>query len=212
MNFFITGTDTHIGKTYVSSLLASGLRRQGATVTALKPISCGDREDAVALLEASGSGLSIEDVNPLALKAPLSPFAASLLENCTVELAPLAEHCRRFENRADHLIVEGAGGWEVPVSADLSMADFAALLGYPAVVVIDNKLGALNHTILTVRSIEAFEVPIAGLVLNHVADERDPASISNRAILEEFLGLPILAEIMHGEDELDPSPFLEASV
>jgi len=97
------------------------------------------------------------------------------------------------------VLVEGAGGWEVPLRADVMLSDFARDLGWPVVVVVRNQLGALNHTILTVRAIQAAGLACAGLVINHPADERDPASISNRAVLEDVLDVPVLAEVMHGE-------------
>lgn len=210
MKWFITGTDTDAGKTYVARLLVAALAERGSRVAPYKPVSCGDRVDAQLLLAASGrTDLSLDDVNPLWLKPALSPFAAGLIENRKVELAPLIQHARHLEGLGDHLIVEGAGGWEVPMTATETVADLAVQLGYPVIVVVDNKLGALNHTILTVRSIRSRGLTCAGLVLNHVRPERDAASISNRMVLESVLQIPVLAEILHDATELDPVPFLD---
>ena len=208
MHYFITGTDTDAGKTYVTCLLIEALRRAGADAVGFKPFACGDRLDALALRQASEDVLTLDEVNPIYLKVPASPYAAALLENRTLDL----EIARRafFDLAAKHgqILVEGAGGWEVPLQGSETMADFAVSLGLPVIVVVNNKLGCLNHTILTVRSIEARGLRCAGIILNYVHDERDSASISNRMVLSQFLQVPILAEIMHGETQVDVD-FLE---
>jgi dethiobiotin synthetase len=204
MHYFITGTDTDAGKTYVTGLLIEGLRRAGKNCVGFKPFACGDRLDAVALRQASGNAVTLEEVNPVYFKVPASPFTAALLENRPV---PIEEAKRAFyvlTARHTHVLVEGAGGWEVPLAGRETMADFAQSLGLPVIVVVNNKLGCLNHTLLTVRNLNARGLTCAGIILNHVRDERDSASISNRAVLEAFLPeVPILAEVMHGETELD---------
>lgn len=212
MKLFITGTDTNVGKTYVASLLVKALAERGESVMPLKPVVCGERTDAQELWAAAGrDDLELEAINPVWLKAPQAPFAAAMIENRELSLSDLVAHCQKFEDQAEHLIVEGAGGWEVPLTATESLADLAHQLGYPVVVVVDNKLGALNHTILTVRRIEEQGLTCAGLVLNSVREERDAASISNRVILEQCLPeAPILAELLHEQSEIDPEPFLEA--
>jgi len=211
MNLFITGTDTDVGKTYVTSVIVRALAQRGDRVMPFKPIACGTREDAAQLLKASGrTDITVDDVNPVWFKSRAAPFAASLIEGGTIDVVKLAERAKILAQQNDHLIVEGAGGWEVPVTADQAMSDFAALLGYPVLIVVDNKLGALNHTILTVRQVEAFDLRVAGLVLNHARPERDAASISNRVVLEQFLACPIVAEIQFDEDSIDLAALEEA--
>lgn len=203
-HFFITGTDTGVGKTFVSCLLLKALRAAGRSVAAYKPACCGDRDDVLALHEACDrEDLSIDEINPLWLQSPAAPLAAAMIENREIDFDELVEQGRQLATRAESLIVEGAGGWEVPLTGKLTMADFAAALGFPVIVVIDNKLGALNHTILTVRQIEARGLRCAGLVLNQVAEERDAASISNRVVLQQLLDVPILAELLHDADSID---------
>jgi dethiobiotin synthetase len=94
-------------------------------------------------------------------------------------------------------------GWEVPLAGKQTMADFAAELGLPIIVVVNNRLGCLNHTLLTVRNIQQRGLTCAGVILNYAHDERDAASISNRMVLTNFLDVPVLAEIMHGETEIE---------
>lgn len=203
MHYFITGTDTDAGKTYVTCLLIEARRRAGMDAVGFKPFACGDRLDAAALRQASEEAVDLEEVNPVYLKVPASPYAAALLENKTVDMA--AARRGFFDLAAKHgqILVEGAGGWEVPLWGEETMADFAVSLGLPVIVVVNNKLGCLNHTILTVRNIEARGLRCAGIILNHVRDERDSASISNKMVLERFLKAPVLAEVMHGETHLE---------
>ncbi len=205
---FVTGTSTGVGKTYFCCLLLRALRAAGQRAAGYKPIACGDRDDADALLAAGEPGVALEELNPLWLKTPASPMAAALIENRPVDPSALVAGYRALADRFPSVIVEGAGGWEVPISTDYSVADLAVELALPVLVVVDNKLGALNHTLLTVNAIRARGLRCAGLVLNSVADERDSASITNRTLLEMLVpGVPVLVELMHGETELEMSAF-----
>lgn len=200
---FLTGTDTGVGKTHVARMLLAGWRREGLRPMAVKPFCCGDRDDAVHLFNACDrDDITIDQVNPLWLRVPAAPLVAAMIENRSFEVDALVRHCREAAALGDRILVEGAGGWEVPLSRDAMLSDFARELGWPVVVVVRNQLGALNHTILTVRAIAAAGLECAGLVINHPADERDAASISNRGVLEEVLEVPVLGEVMHGEDGL----------
>ncbi len=204
MHYFITGTDTDAGKTYVTCLLIQALRDSGRRAIGYKPLCCGGREDVVALHQASGSpeALTLDDLNPVWLRMAASPLAASMIENRPVDPAALLSGFHRLAEGHDIVLVEGAGGWEAPIRRDYTIADLAAGLGLPVIVVVNNKLGALNHTILTVKNLQSRGLTCAGLLLNHVADMRDSASIGHRALLEDILRVPVLAEIMHGEDAL----------
>lgn len=206
MQYFITGTDTDVGKTYVTRLLLEAWKRHGTLCAGYKPFCCGSRQDSIELLSGSSSELqlTLDEVNPQWFRVAASPFAAGLLENRKVDLDAAVAGFHQLKTRCDHLLVEGAGGWEVPLTDRETIADFAERLDLPVIVIVNNKLGALNHTLLTVRGIAARGLHCAGIILNHVADERDPASISHRHILELHApGVPILTEVMHGESELD---------
>ncbi|WP_035607170.1 dethiobiotin synthase [Haloferula sp. BvORR071] len=207
MSYFVTGTDTGVGKTRFSCLLVEALRAEGVDAAGFKPVCCGDRDDALLLAAASG-GLSPDEVNPVWLKASVAPLVAGMLENRPVDTADLIGKFHAFAAAHHTVIVEGAGGWRVPLADGYDMADLAADLRLPVIIVVGNRLGALNHTILTVESIRAKGLPIAGLVMNHLVDELDTASITNKGIIEQLTGLPILAEIIHGQDFLDVEPFL----
>jgi dethiobiotin synthetase len=201
MKFFLAGTDTDSGKTYVTKLLLAALQSEGATAVGYKPVCSGGRADPQALLESSSPGFTLDEINPCWFTTPLSPHVASRFEGRPIALPTLIGAYQALTNKAEHLIVEGAGGWETPLCEGKTMADLAAVLALPVVLVVNNRLGALNHTLLTLRSIAAHGLTCVGIILNQPADERDPASISNRAVLEEFTSIPILAEIMHGETD-----------
>jgi dethiobiotin synthetase len=207
MSWFVTGTDTGVGKTWFSRLLVQGLRGEGHDAVGFKPVCCGERDDATLLAEASG-GLDVDEVNPVWLKAPVAPKVAAMLANMKVNPASLVASCRMLEKRHQHVVVEGAGGWRVPLAEGYDMADLATDLALPVIVVVANRLGALNHTILTVEDIRASDLEVAGLVLNHLQDELDTAAVTNKGVIEELTGAPILAEIIHGQDFLDLGPFL----
>jgi dethiobiotin synthetase len=202
-HYYITGTDTDAGKTYVTCLLLEALKRAGKTTAGFKPFVCGARDDAIHLVNASTEGLTVEEVNPVWLKVPAAPYAAAMMENRRFELNDVIARFQELAQRHDHILVEGAGGWEVPLNEFSTMADFAQRLALPVIVIVNNRLGCLNHTILTVRNIQARGLTCAGLILNYVQEGRDAASISNRMVLEHFLNVPVLAEIMHGETEIE---------
>lgn len=209
MSYFVTGTDTGVGKTRFSCLLIEALRAEGRDAVGYKPVCSGDRDDAVLLANASG-GLDLDAVNPVWLKAAVAPWVAGMLENRPIDPEVLLEGYRGLAAEHETVIVEGAGGWRVPIAEGYDIADLAADLKLPVVLVVGNRLGALNHAILTIDSIRSRGLEIAGLVINHLADELDTAAITNKGIVEQLTGVPIVAEIIHGQDFLDVEPFLHS--
>jgi dethiobiotin synthetase len=202
MSFFVTGTDTGVGKTHVTRLLLEAYRRAGIDAVGYKPVACGDRDDARILGEASG-GLPDDEVNPVYLKSALAPYVAGLLENRPVDTAVLVDGYRRLAEKHQVVIVEGAGGWEVPVAANYRISDLAAELGLPVVIVAANRLGSLNHILLTVGAIRARGLKCAGIFLNQLDDELDTAMITNKGVIEDLTGVPLLEHLIHGQDFLD---------
>lgn len=208
MSYFVTGTDTGVGKTWFSRLLIQELRAAGVDAVGFKPVCCGDRDDALALAEASG-GIDLEVVNPLWLRAGVAPKIAAELGNVTFHPADLLFAFKELEKQHEVVIVEGAGGWRVPLAESYDMADLATDFGLPVIVVVANRLGALNHSVLTVEDIRASELEVAGLVLNNLKDEQDTASVTNKGVIEGLTSSEILAEIIHGQDFLDVDPFMK---
>ncbi len=207
MRFFITGTDTDSGKTYVATLLLRALLAADRTAVGFKPVCCGDRGDVHALRSAGSPGPSAEELNPVFFPQPLAPLVASWMANVPFDFPAILAAWEALAARYEHIVVEGAGGWEVPVTPRQTMADVAAALGLPILLVANNRLGALNHTLLTVRAIQSRGLRCAAIVLNYPHDERDSASISNPAALREiFPDIPLI-EVMHGETEVDLADF-----
>lgn len=206
--FFITGTDTEIGKTYVTCALLRDLRRRGMTAVGYKPMACGDRGDARAMQQATDAALPIELINPIYLKAATAPYVAAMLESRTITLEELLAGYKVVCAVGDPVLVEGAGGWEVPIAPGFSMSDFAVALGLPVILVVGNKLGAVNHAVMSVQSIRARGLELRGIVLNHSGESWDTAAVTNRRLIEEFTGLPVSAELIHGQEEIDSAAVL----
>lgn len=202
-SYFITGTDTGVGKTFVSTLMIRSLRAQGADAVGMKPICCGDREDAELLHAACESAIPLEDVNPVWLRTPASPLAASIAEGCGIDTDVILETFLRLRREHGSVIVEGAGGWLVPIRRDFLMSDLAAAMALPVVVVIANRIGAINHALLTIRSIPLSGLVCAGVVLNDPSHNSAAATAVNLPILETILDVPILSCVRHGQGTLN---------
>jgi dethiobiotin synthetase len=201
MSVFITGTDTGVGKTHCAVLLAQAFRAAGHRCAAMKPICCGDRRDAELLLAASDPGLTIDEVNPIWLRTPLAPYAASLAEELTIDPQIVKERFVELQRRFDVVLVEGVGGWLVPIRADYFVADLAVDLQLPVVVVARNRLGCLNHTLLTVRSIQERGLRCAAVLLNDVGSPPDLAASSYADILRRCSDVMVLENFVSAEKE-----------
>jgi dethiobiotin synthetase len=176
---FITGTDTGVGKTVVAAALIRALVREGLRVAGMKPVAAGAsmtasglrNADALALLAAANVAAPYERVNPYCFAAPIAPHIAARDAGIAVDIDLLRQRFDELAGEADCVVVEGAGGWLTPISAAASMADVAAALALPVVLVVGLKLGCLNHTFLTARALAAHGVQFAGWVGNSI----DPA-------------------------------------
>lgn len=204
MNFFVTGTDTGVGKTYVTSLILKELRSNGSDAVGYKPVACGDRDDA-AILSAASGGVDLDRINPIHLKTPVAPYVACMLENRTFTPQELLTGYEWLRSNHEQVVVEGAGGWEVPVLAGYRISDLAVDLGLPVIVVAGNRLGVLNHLILTVQAIRARGLTCAGVYLNQLGDELDTAMITNKGVVEDLCGVPLLDHLIHEQDFIDIS-------
>ena len=202
MSFFVTGTDTGVGKTRVTRMLLDAMRHAGIDAVGYKPVACGDRGDGRILAAASG-GLTLDEVNPVHFKTPVAPFVAGLLENRCVNPADLLAGFRRLAAAHASVIVEGVGGWEVPLTAHYRMSDLARELGLPVILVAANRLGALNHILLTLDAIRAKGLTCAGIVLNQLDDTLDTAMITNKGVLEDLAGVPLLEHLICNQDVFD---------
>lgn len=204
VNFFITGTDTEIGKTYVTCALLRDLRARGLNPIGFKPLACGDRSDPRAMRDAVGNpSLSLDLINPIYLRTPAAPYIAAEMEQREVRINEIVSAYEKLAEQYAPVLIEGAGGWEAPLAPGLTMADLADALGLPVILVVGNKLGAVNHAIMTVQGIRARALECRSIVLNHVGEEWDAASVSNRRLIEEFTQVPVQAELIHGQEDVD---------
>jgi dethiobiotin synthetase len=202
VSLFITGTDTGVGKTHTAIQLLRLLRASGTRCVGMKPICCGDRRDAELLLAAGSEGLKIEEINPVWLKTPAAPLVGSLTEGVNIDVERILAAFRALQNRVEHVLVEGVGGWLVPIRRDYFMSDLAVEMALPVLVVAQNRLGCLNHTALTLRSIAAHRLPCVAVVLNGRPNPSDIAAVTNLDILRKIIDSPLLSELTENLDQL----------
>ncbi|MGS2717236.1 dethiobiotin synthase [Eionea flava] len=202
-HFFVTGTDTDVGKTLISEGLLHAANAQGLTTAALKPVAAGcvmteeglRNDDALILQQAMSASLSYEQVNPVALAPPMAPHVAAAQVGRRLSADRLAGFCRGvLIQKNDVVIVEGAGGWRVPLNARETLADVAKRLSLPVIMVVGMRLGCLNHAYLTAEAIRRDGLVLAGWVSNHI-DPDMPAYAESLVDLEQGLAAPCLGHI-----------------
>ena len=173
--FFVTGTDTEVGKTFVAASLLNLARSRGLRCAGVKPVAAGCEwrggelvnDDALALMAASGAGLEYATVNPVALEPAIAPHIAAAQAGMTLSAGALAERCRRvLDADYDFVIVEGAGGWFVPLNESETLADLCAEVGLAVILVVGMKLGCINHALLTAAAVADAGLQLAGWVAN----------------------------------------------
>src|SRR6266516_2664653 len=184
---FITGTDTGVGKTVLTSLLARHLRERGAVVAALKPICSGGRADARALHSSLDGALTLDEINPWHFRAPLAPLLAARREHRRVKRADVLAHLRHMARRFDAVVVEGAGGLLSPLGENFNARDLIIALCAVPIIVCPNRLGVVNHALLTVEALPRVVARRAPVVL---MSPRRPglASRANPRLLAGILG------------------------
>lgn len=201
-SFFVTGTDTGVGKTLVSAALTRALVDRGLRVAVMKPVASGSdptprgprNSDALALMAAANVTAPYEVVNPYCFLPPISPHIAAREAGVLVDLTLLRSRFDSLASAADCVIVEGAGGWLAPLSDTATMAELAAALSLPVLLVVGLRLGCLNHALLSRESIAARGMSFAGWVANAIDPSFDRAE-ENLAALTARLGAPPLARV-----------------
>jgi len=205
MKFFVTATDTDAGKTLVASGLLHLARKQGLSTLGLKPIAAGSEDlgegfrnsDALALQAESSLNPRYSEVNPVALKAAIAPHLAAAEEARSLNLERLAGLVRgQLIKKADLTLVEGAGGWRVPLQGHQTLADLAKLLNLPVILVIRMQLGCLNHALLTAEAIQRDGLSLAGWVANSCGEPMLKEE-ENFASLQQLLAAPCLGRLPH---------------
>jgi len=212
--FFITGTDTEVGKTRISVAVIELLKQQGLRVAAMKPVASGceltdeglRNSDAVQLSEVASLNMPYHMVNPYAFAPAIAPHLAAQYAQKDIVLEVLEKQFQALAQQTDTIVVEGAGGWQVPINADQTIADLAAAFQLPVILVVAIKLGCINHALLTADAIRSQGLTLAGWVANDFLSEKHSEdiiqSIQTRIDAPCFGRVPALADNQSAADYL----------
>ena len=199
MSYFVTGTDTGVGKTFISCALLHAFAEQGLRVVGMKPVAAGCdenniNEDVKQLRSASNILASLGQINPYSLTHPIAPHIASRNIGISINFKRILTSFHELLSQADEVIVEGVGGFKVPLNEKQDTAELAQQMKLPVILVVGIRLGCINHALLTADVITAYKLRLAGWVAN-VLDANMPALRENIATLEQRLGAPLLGVI-----------------
>ncbi|MEE9397927.1 MAG: dethiobiotin synthase [Methylococcales bacterium] len=197
--YFVTGTDTGVGKTWVTLGLMEYKKRQGYRVAGMKPVASGAKrysnalrnDDAVKIQRQCSIELPYRTVNPYAFEPPVPPHIAASLAGIIISVEEIQKICQRIREQVDCVFVEGVGGWDVPLNKDFAVSDLAKLLNIPVILVVGLRLGCLNHASLTYKAIKSSGAVCAGWVANQVDSEYLYID-ENIATLKDFFCAPLL--------------------
>ncbi len=212
--WFVTGTDTEIGKTFVSCALLHAARARGLTAVGMKPVAAGvdgngRNEDVEALCAASSIQLAREAINPYLFQPPIAPHIAAAEAGVVIEGKIIRNCFETLAEAADVVIVEGVGGFRVPLGPGFDAADLAVELALPVILVVGMRLGCINHALLTAEAIERRGLTLAGWVANQI--QPDMARLEeNIAALGERIAAPLLGRVPYlpGSDAVRAAGFL----
>ena len=210
--YFITGTDTGVGKTLVAVAMTRALVAAGKRTAVMKPVAAGTvktpegefNDDALELLAASNVKSPYQDVNPWLLRTPASPHLAARADGIAIRHERTVAALERLRAISDIVLAEGAGGWHAPISATETMADVASVLDLPVILVVGLRLGCLNHALLTRDGVRASALPFAGWIANKLESEM-PLANANIETLSSRFGTPPLCVVPAGTN-LSPIP------
>ena len=201
--YFISGTDTSVGKTVVTACLLAFYKKRGINTGVMKPVETGvDPEcsseansDAKFLLEVSGNRDALEEICPIRLKPAAAPLQAARMTNQTLDIDSIIGNFRRLQTRYDQMLVEGIGGLMVPLKPDYLVFDLIKDIQLPLIIVSRVALGTLNHTLLTLKAAQENEIEIAGIILNHPKnDPLDEIELGQADLIQEISGIRVLGE------------------
>ena len=207
--FFITGTDTNVGKTTVALGLIASLQKKGLRVGVMKPVSAGceqtknglRNEDAVLLMQQASVDLAYDIVNPYAFEPAVAPHIAAAEAGVEIDIEVIRQCYLKIAEKVDVVIVEGAGGWLVPINENETMADVVKALSLDVITVVGIRLGCLNHALLTSQSIKASGLNHRGWVANHLSAATERAA-ENINTLRARISAPLLDEVPYGDSPL----------
>ena len=201
--FFITGTDTDAGKTVVTCGLLVAAKLQGFKTLGLKPVASGcvetsaglRNDDAMKIIDTMTHSLAYEQVNPVAFVPAVAPHIAASETDCVITIEQLTDYCRSaLMAPVNFALIEGAGGWRVPVNKRQVLSELPKVLGIPVILIVGMKLGCINHALLTVEAIMRDGLPLAGWVANQVNPDMARYK-ENMATLKTLITAPCLGEV-----------------
>ena len=207
-SYFVTGTDTDVGKTVCTRALLEAANKQHKSTIGYKPISAGceqtlsglRNQDALILQASSSTSLLYNDVNPIAFKQPIAPHIAAIENDSIIDINVINDGLLKLQvMEPDLILIEGAGGWHLPINNQYSLSDWVVAKELPVIMVVGLKLGCLNHALLTAKAIEHSGLVLAGWVANHVEHEM-PYVQQNINSLMTLINAPLLGEIPFLED------------
>jgi len=216
---FVTGTDTGVGKTLVSGALAAAARRSGARVGVFKPCESGCEEpdgslhanDAAFLQRMAATTAPLEQICPYRFREPLAPAVAAEREHISISTHHIETVFRQLCEGCDAMIVEGAGGLLVPMAGDALTLDLIRQLALPVLIVARLSLGTINHSLLTIRHIQAAGLPLKGIVFSRTLDQHTVAEQTNMEILQRYTDVPVLGclPFLNPEQQQNPDTLAE---
>jgi dethiobiotin synthetase len=201
---FVTGTDTEVGKSLVSAALLRALQKRGVCANGYKPVAAGaeyldghwSNEDGRLLLASSAASLRYEQVNPVMLMMPIAPHIAAKREGQVIDSTLLSQGLHVLKEQSDCVVVEGAGGWFVPLDEHELLCDWAMREQLPVVLVVGMRLGCLNHALLSAGAIQSSGLPLLGWVANCLS-KPDSVMEDNIDYLKKALNVPLLGVVAH---------------
>ena len=210
-NFFITGTDTGVGKTWFTVAFMAALKERGLNVMGMKPIATGaekikDRlinEDAKLIMQNCSQKVSYNLINPFVFELPIAPHVAAKHEGVVIELDQITKNYHLLKSMCNVLVVEGVGGWRVPVTNEHSLTDLVSKLNLSVILVVGMRLGCINHAILTAEAINADGINLCGWVSNHL-DRVYSNSEETIETLKKRLHCPHIADLRYNSN-FDPN-------
>ena len=207
-SFFITGTDTNIGKTAITCSLIAKCIEEGFRAGGMKPVAAGCHiengymisDDVKKIIEVSNVDLNIEEINPYSFELPIAPHIS--FKSNEIDIYLIKKYLRSFENKMDYLFIEGVGGYAVPLTETFTTADLVESLDIPVILVVGMKLGCINHALLTIQSILNKKQKLCGWVANRIDGDME-AYEENFSFLKEKIKAPCLGEVPYFKD-FDP--------
>jgi dethiobiotin synthetase len=212
--YFITATDTEAGKTFITTGILKGLSNKGLKTLGFKPVASGCQpteeglrnDDALQIQAAANLPLGYDEINPYAFEPAIAPHIAAQQANVSIDLDSIVEKIKSAMNRpgklADYVLVEGVGGWQVPLNDQNTVADLAKMLGFPVILVVNMRLGSINHAILSVQSILNSGVCCAGWIANSITEM--PCLEENiNTLCRYFKDIPLLGHIPPNDSGAD---------